>query len=310
MRNRVIHGVHGTFAVWRATGYVLPRMARYLSGPTLPLGKWNGLPIYLTTIITALFVAGLVATAILTSLGSPLLGLFVFGMPLQPPWTLWRLFTYVFIGPINFFTPFSIFFFYWMSVGIETHLGRQVLTRLLVLLVLVVPAVAAFWWWGLGLSTSTIGVYNYMLNSGLLVAFATLYPNTEAFGWVPFRWIAFACIFCGSLMLMAEHSWDGIAQLWISCAVGFGYIRHAVELEHDDYESPVVRVKQLFRRKPKLRVMPSPSTSQYRAVLDEPASELDVLLDKIAKSGMSSLTAREKATLEKAREALIRKDQQ
>jgi hypothetical protein len=297
------------FALWRANGYLLTRMARYLSGPTLPLGKWNGVPIYLTTIITAMFVAGLVGTAIVTAVGSPLLVLFVFAMPLQPAWTLWRLFTYVFIGPINFFTPFSILFFYWMSVGIETHLGRKVLTRLLVLLVLVVPAVAAFWWWGLGLRTDTTTVYNYMLNSGLLVAFAALYPNTEAWGWIPFKWIAFACIFCGSLMLMAEHSWDGIADLWISCAVGFGYLRYAKELEYDDYESPMGRVKQLFRRKPKLRVMPAPDTAKYHARVDEPESELDVLLDKIAKSGMSSLTPKERSTLEKAREALMRKDQ-
>ena len=298
------------FALSRASGYVLTRMARYLSGPTLPLGKWNGLPIYLTTIITAVFVIGLVGTAILTAVGSPFVGWFIFAMPLRPPWTLWRLLSYVFIGPVNFFTPFSILFFYWMSVGIETHLGRGVLTRLLVLLILVVPAVAAFWWWGLGVKTDSSVVYNYMLNSGLLVAFATLYPNTEAWGWVPFKWIAFACIFCGSLMLMADHSWHGIAELWISCAIGFAYIQHSKELEHDDYESPLLRVKQLFRRKPKLRVVPAPSTSQYRAVLDEPESELDVLLDKIAKSGMGSLTAKEKATLEKAREALMRKDQQ
>jgi hypothetical protein len=35
---------------------------------------------------------------------------------------------------------------------------------------------------------------------------------------------------------------------------------------------------------------------------------LDVLLDKIAKSGMGSLTPKERAQLEKAREALMRKD--
>jgi hypothetical protein len=237
--------------------------------------------------------------------GAPFLGLFVFTMPLQPPWTIWRLFSYPFVSQVSFFTPFSIMFFYWMSVGIETHLGRVVLTRLLLLLVLTVPAVAAFWWWVLGMPTDTFSTSTYMLSSGLLVGFATLYPNTEAWGWIPFKWIAFACIFCGSLMLMADHSWHGIAELWVSCAVGFGYINHAKDMEHDDYVSPVARVKELFRRKPKLRVVPAPSNEAMNA----PDTELDVLLDKIAKSGINSLTAKEKATLEKAREALIRKDQ-
>ncbi|MDR3405620.1 MAG: hypothetical protein P4L99_24200 [Chthoniobacter sp.] len=282
-------------------------MARYLSGPTQPLGKWNNIPIYLTTILTAVFVAGLIGTALLTAARSLLLEAFVFSMPLRPAWTLWRLFTYVFVSPVNFFTPFAILCFYWFAVGIETHLGRVVVSRLLILLVLVPPAVGAFCWWVLGVPSGVAD--NYLLTSGLLVAFATLYPTTEAWGWIPFKWIAFACIFSGSLMLLSSHDWLGIAELWISCAVGFGYIRHAKDLEYEDYVSPVARVQQLFRRKPKFRVVPAPSNASYREAMNEPESELDVLLDKIAKSGMSSLTAKEKATLEKAREALMRKDQ-
>jgi hypothetical protein len=298
---------HRRFAVWRANGYVLALMARYLSGPTQPLGTWKNIPIYLTTILTALFVVGFIATAVLASMGSLVLQFLVFSLPLYPSWTLWRLVTYPFINPVNFFTPFGIFFFYWFCVGIETHLGRMVVTRLLILLISVPVVIGALCWWGLGMESGFAG--NMLLTAGLLVAFATLYPNTEAGGWVPFKWIAFACIFCGSLMMLPGHQWLDLGELWISCAVGFAYIRHAKELEYDDYESPMLRVKQLFRRKPKLRVMPAPSTSQYRAVLDEPESELDVLLDKIAQSGMSSLTPKERATLEKAREALMRKDQ-
>jgi len=284
-------------------------MARYLSGPTQPFGKWNNISIYLTTILTAVFVAGLIGTALLTAARSPLLEAFVFTMPLRPAWTVWRLLTYVFVSPVNFFTPFAILCFYWFSVGIETHLGRVVITRLLLLLVLVPPAVGAFCWWVLGISSGAAD--NYLLTSGLLVAFATLYPNTEAWGWIPFKWIAFACIFCGSLMMLASHDWLSIAELWISCAVGFAYIRHAKDLEYDDYVSPVARVQQLFQRKPKFRVVPAPAAGNYRtaAAAEEPESELDGLLDKIAKSGINSLTTKEKATLEKAREALIRKDQ-
>ena len=282
-------------------------MARYLSGPTQPFGKWNGIPIYLTTILTALFVVGMIGTAIMQAGDAMLLEAFAFKMPLHPAWSLWRLFTYVFINPVDFFTPFSIFFFYWFCVGIETHLGRGVATRLLVLLTLVPVVFCAVCWWGLGLRSGVAG--NFFLTASLLVAFATLYPSTEAMGWVPFKWMSFACIFCGSLMLLAAHNWLGIAELWLCCLAAFLYIRHAKELEYDDYISPFSRVKDLFRRKPKFHVVPAPSNSSYRETLNEPASELDTLLDKIAKSGMNSLTAKEKATLEKAREALIRKDQ-
>jgi len=282
-------------------------MARYNSSPTLPLGHWNSFPIYLSTILAAVLGAGLLGSAILNSVGLQYLRLFVFAMPLDPPWWVWRLFTYVLIDQVSFFSPFAILFFYWVSVGIETHLGRIVFTRLLALLTLVPPAAAAIWWWGFDHSSIISG--NYMLLGGLIVSFATLYPNADAWNWIPFKWMAFACIASGSFMLLGTQKWFEIAQLWASCLAGFLYIRQAKEVEYDDHESIITRVKRFFRRKPKLRVMPSPSSSAYRSTANEPASEMDVLLDKIAKSGMSSLTAKEKATLEKAREALLRKDQ-
>jgi hypothetical protein len=300
--------MHEKFAVGRASGYVFPLMARYYSGQNQPLGTWNNLPIYLTTILTAALVVGLIGSAVLMAGRSPLLEGLILVVPLQPSWSIWRLFTYVFVEQISFFTPFSIFFFYWFSVGIETHLGRIALARLLVLLVLAPAILGAFWWWALGVPTATAGVF--LLTSGMLVAFATLYPKTEAMGWVPFKWVAFACIFCGSLMLFANRDWPGLSQLWFTCAVGFAYIWHAKEQEYDDYIPPLRRLKEFFRPKPKFRVVPTPETPRYRApILDEPVSELDVLLDKIAKSGMASLTAKEQAQLQKAREALMRKDQ-
>lgn len=284
-------------------------MARYNSSPTQPLGHWNNLPIYLTTILSAVLAVGLIGTAVMNASEPQFLRLFVFAMPLDPVWWIWRVVTYVLISPVSFFSPFAILFFYWVAVGIETHLGRPVLTKLLLLLALTPPAVAAVWWWGFGHSSIISG--ENMLLGGLIVSFATLYPNADAWNWIPFKWMAFACIACGTFMLMGAHQWFEIAQLWASCLAGFLYIRQAKEVEYDDYQSPLTRVKQLFRRKPKLRVLPSPRTSAYEAavVASEPASEIDTLLDKIAKSGMSSLTAKEKATLEKAREALIRKDQ-
>ena len=285
-------------------------MARYYSGKNQPLTHWNNLPIYLTTILSALLVVGLVLSAVLMSSASPLLSLFVFEMPLEPPWSLWRLFTYVFVGRVSFFSPFGILFFYWMAVGIETHLGRPKLAWLLALLTLVTPAASAFWWWVLGTPSSTLAFDNYMLLSGLLVAFATLYPNTEAWGWVPFKWVAFACIFCGSLMLLAQQYWLGIAQLWGSCAVGFAFIRQVMEKEYDDYESPLARLGKLFERKPKFRVLPTPVTRRRDVEEADEIESIDPLLDKIARSGMASLTAKERACLEKAREALIKKDRE
>lgn len=285
-------------------------MARYYSGNNQPLTTWNNLPIYLTTIITACFFVGLILSAVLMSAQSSILYWLAFTMPLEPSWTVWRLFTYVFVGKVSFFTPFSIFFFYWMAVGIETHLGRPKLAWLLVLITLVSPAVAAGWWWAAGVPWNSLRLDNYMLFSGLLTAFATLYPRTEAWGWVPFKWVAFACIFCGSLMLLAQGTWLELEQLWFSCAVGFGFIRYSVEQEYDDYESPVARLTTWWKRR-KFRVVREPGEAAPRrrnTSDDDLAEEMDTLLDKIAKSGIDSLTSKERARLEKAREALLKRE--
>jgi len=282
-------------------------MARYSSGNHPPLSHWNNLPIYLATILSGAFIAGYATTAILISMRSPAIGWLGFTIPLRPAWSLWRLVSYVFADQVSFFTPFAILFFYWMSVGIETHLGRTALAKLLFLIVLVAPAVSAVWW-ALGIPSSVSG--NYAFLGGLLVAFATLYPNTEAWGWIPFKWVAFACIVCGSLMLLAGHDWIGLSVLWASCVAGFAYIRHAKELEYEDYESPLIRFAKRFRRQPKLRVLPSPSTRDRRIEEADEIESIDPLLDKIARSGMTSLTPKERARLEKAREALLKKDRE
>jgi hypothetical protein len=249
-------------------------MARYCTGNHQPLGNWNNIPIYLTTILTAVFATGLATTVVLLSMGSPALVWFAFDMPLVPAWSIWRLLSYVLIGQVDLFTPFAILCFYWWSVGVETHLGRVILTKLLLLLALVGPAVCVVWW-AFGVPTAIAGSYAFI--GGLLVAFATLYPNTEVWGWIPFKWFAFACLVCGSLMLLPQHRWIELSELWAACAVGFGYMRYAKEMEHDDYESPFAQFVSRFRR-PKFRVLPSPSPRSRRVEEPDEIESIDPLL--------------------------------
>jgi hypothetical protein len=284
-------------------------MARYYSGQNQPLTNWNNLPIYLTTILTAVLVAALIVQVIAESAGFSLARLLAFSMPLIPGWSLWRLITHVLVQQISFFTPFALLCFYWWSVGVETHMGRAVLSKLLLVLALTTPAVGAVWWWVFHVPSGSLG--SYAFTSGLLIAFTTLYPNTEAWGWIPFKWLAFACITCGSLMLLASHAWVELSQLWASCAVGFAYMRHANEKEHDDYESPFQRLSFWFKSR-KFKVVKEPGAAPARqfasAAGADAQSEVDRLLDKIAKSGLASLSAKERSQLEKASEELSRKD--
>src|SRR5438034_318034 len=116
-------------------------MARYLSRESEPYGKWKGIPIYLTTILCAALVAGLFVTAFLRSAGSPLISNLVFALPVSH-WTGWlAVFSYPLVDKVTFFTPFAIMIFYWLAVGVESHLGRGPLVKLLILITLTPVAV-------------------------------------------------------------------------------------------------------------------------------------------------------------------------
>ena len=294
-------------------------MARYLSRESEPFGKWKGIPIYLTTLLCAALIAGLVATAFLGSAKSPLVGWLIFSLPMNH-WSEWvSVLSYPFIDDISFFTPFSIMVFYWLAVGVETHLGRGPLVKLLLIITLTPVAIAAVAWWGFSIPTSfpsiSLGVLHgtSLILAALLIAFATLYPNAEFWGWVPFKWVAFACLVCGSLMAVARHDWMSVAALWLSCLGAFQFIRHAVEQEYDDHVPLGVRLRSWFQRKPKFRVLPRRrDTISSRPNADygdnEPETEMDILLDKIARNGLASLSSNERARLELAREELLKKE--
>ena len=291
-------------------------MARYMSRDTEPLAKWRGMPIYLTTILTALLTAGFLVSAVLTAARSPWLRSLTFMTPVTS-WSGWlSVLSYAFVSRVDFFTPLGIVCFYWWAAGIETHLGRGPLVRLLGLLVLLPVAFLSI------LSLSSIGdgvlAGQFFITAGLLIAFATLYPNAEWAGWVPFKYLAFASILCGSLMFVADRNWLGVAELCLVCAASFFFMRHAIEQEYDDHGNEdhrqlAARIRRWFQRKPKFRVVPrTRDTLATRAPEkgsdDEIEDEVDELLEKIARNGLASLSANERERLEQAREELLKKE--
>lgn len=286
-------------------------MPRYLSRETEPFGKWKGVPIYLTTIIVAVMIVGLIVCAMIQATGSRVFLEAGFYVPRNGWANILAVFTYPLIDRLNFFTLFGIYVFYSWSVGIETHMGRTVLSRLLIMLVTVPAALATALYYGLHSSGSLLG--NYYLAAGLLVAFATLYPNAEVFGFIPFKYFAVACVFLGSLMALAERDALPLIALWSSCLVGFLYIRYALDQEYDDAIPLSARIRHFFRRKPKFRVVRKDEIPPAERWAPDPepdavTAEVDAILDKVARSGLDSLTSAERKKLELARQALNRRD--
>jgi len=269
---------------------------------TQPLTWIGRAPVYAATILVALFVAGMIATVLLSSARADILP---FAFSPQAFWKkafIWQLFTHPLIDYPSFFYLFGLLFAYWFGVGIETYLGRRIFVRLLFLLCLV-PALTATLWWLTSHNVLLSGASN--LSIGLFIAYATLYPNAELWNWITMKWLAFAGIVLNSLMFFPERRWDQLSVFLAACATAHFYTGY----EQGRWSFPRFRFAQ---RKPVLRVVPRSTGAVVPTTREEPENELDSevdeLLEKIARNGIASLSAKERAKLELAREELLKKE--
>jgi len=272
-----------------------------------PLRYFKGYPIYLTGYLTLAMAIGIVIVVFLESAGvsSELL---VFNSRLFLRGWVWQPFTYIFVNQISFFTPLGLFCFYSWGVQVEQFLGRR---RFLAVCAILVGVPVAYCL-GLHAFRHPAGAQsNYFLICGILIAYATIYPDMEYIGWVPLKWFAFACVFCGSLMYFPNHAWLELVMLWLDCFAGYACIQYA----RGNFTLPKFKMPSL-RSTPKFRVVPKTETRRgfmnvELPVVPEESEEvnsINPLLDKIAKSGLDSLTPAERRKLDQARENLLKKN--
>jgi len=271
-----------------------------------PITFWGRVPVYAIGVITAAYAVGLILCVLFeTARISVVPAMFAPRAFLRG--ALWQPFTFSFVGGVSFFTLLGLMCLYSWGVEVERHLGRARFLTLFALLVLVQPALSLVWWLVFGVPVALGG--SYAVTAALLIAFATIYPNIEYFGWIPLKWFAFACFAIGSLMYFPAHDWVGLSMLWAACGAAFGYVRSLQQGRTFDLAG---KVRTLFRPRPRLSVVPRerPPAGPIprRGNARDPVDSIDAILEKISKSGMASLTARERATLEKVRETLIKKE--
>jgi len=272
-----------------------------------PLGHVGRVPVFAATIFAALYVIGMVVTVIIRTVGGDL-SLFIFStQQFYGHGWLWQPFTCTFVNGPNFFFVFSAIFSYQFGVEYERFFGRRTYLILNALLLATIVLVLGAWHFA-GSPGEHYSMYTICI--GLIVAYATLYPNLEYLGWVPFKFIAFACIFIDSLNYLGQViDWHGLSVMLAICGVSFGFTRY--KKLGGSLEIPALaRRLNPFRRRPKFRVLPSPEGSGPRGSFGESAqASVDAILDKIAQKGFASLTQTERDQLEKAREILNKKRQ-
>jgi hypothetical protein len=182
---------------------------------------------------------------------------------------------------------------------VERFIGRRAYS-LLYLLLLLLPSVFLTLW-GLrervGLSGSAA------LHFGIFIAFATIYPNAELLFRITAKWAALILAAAYTLQLLAYHVWSEMAMLWLTLAAAFLYIRmRGVGPELVWWDN----LKTRLRPKPKFTVVPKQNTRRV-VEPDDVYASVDPILDKIAKSGIGSLTTAERRALDRARNRLLKK---
>ena len=211
---------------------------------------------------------------------------------------VWRVASYGLVNPPSLQFVIDMLMFVWFGREVERYFGRKKYLWLYAYIYLVTPVL--FTLLGLWLPMVRVGETG---SFALFVAFATITPDAMLMFNVLAKWAALILVGIFSLMALAYHDTAGLISLWATCGFAFAFVRH-----HQGHISlPDLR---FWRRKPKFRVLPDlPATGNEtaRSAREEAQAEMDALLDKIARSGIASLSAKERAKLEKARERLMKK---
>ena len=295
-----------------------------------PLFWVRGRPIHVTTLLVGVHLFALVASSLL-------IGLRLFD-PL--PWMVfkgtdilhgqvWRAVTYVFVHTpedgLWFLIDMAMLFYFGREV--ERYFGRKVFAALYGGLTLTAPLVLlALRLVGGGGSAMSIDGGN-LVHFGVFIAFVTLYPNVQFFFSIPAVWIAGAFLAIYTLSSFSEHNWNKLTVLWASVFVAFFGTRYASV--GSEAFGPLGNFRAYFPRRSPPRA--APARLKPRRAVDAPAhagrstgvsvggvpgvgraddvhESIDPLLDKISKHGLASLTNSERATLERARVSLLRKE--
>jgi membrane associated rhomboid family serine protease len=269
---------------------------------------WMGrFPVDVTTILVGVHVICAILTAFLFTAGTG--GVLNYAMfdsaQVLFHGQVWRLITYAFVHPPHEYAllwfAIEMYMLFFFGREVERFIGQRAYIWMYTLLLLVPALVLTLW--GLGRQTALVG--SGTPHFAVFVAFVTIYPNAQFFLRIPAKWIFLILAAIGTLSALAAHDWQSLVVLWTSIAAAFLFI------EWRGAGPELAWLKNLtfsIRPKPKLYVVQK--SSERRVVEpDDVYASVDPILDKIAKSGIGSLTVSERRALDRARNRLLKESE-
>lgn len=262
---------------------------------------WVGrVPVDVTTILVGVHVVCAIAAAIFIFAGISLSPLIFDSAPVLAQGQVWRLATYAFVHAPSMLLWFAIEMYMLVIFGreVEKHIGQQPYCVLYGALILAPTIILTAW--GLGERAGLAG--SPALHFGIFVAFATIYPSAELLLRITAKWMTLILAAIYSLQLLAYHDWTNLVAVWASMAVAFLFIRfRGAGPELVWWEQARARLQP----KPKFKVVPK--DAPMRREEDDVSESVDPILEKIARSGIGSLTPSERRALDRARARLLKK---
>jgi len=215
----------------------------------------------------------------------------------------WTLISYMFMHEDIFHILFNMLILFFIGKIFEEYLGERKFTfvylcggmaggLLALTLYKIIPALSS-----LASESVILGASAGVM--AIVAATATLLPNYSIFfifiGSVPLKWIALAYFFLDLISIRIGNPGGHITHLG-GAMLGFFYINQLNK--GNDWAAPFVK---LFQKKHKTN-MKVVSRLTRTPVAPEKNKEqiVDEILDKISKTGMESLSEKEKQTLKKA----------
>jgi membrane associated rhomboid family serine protease len=269
---------------------------------------WMGrYPVDVTTMLVGLHIACAILTALVFAAGhSGFVNYLMFDS--AEVWSgaqIWRLVTYAFIHPplgsALLWFAIEMYMLFVFGREVERFIGQRAYIALYLTLLLLPAAILTMW--GLFARTGMAG--SGPLHFAIFVAFATIYPNVELLLRIMAKWVALILAGIGTLSALAAHDWQTLVVLWTSIGAAFLF----VELRGAGPELAWLHnFKARMRPRARFQVVQKSSTRRVVEPEDVYAS-VDPILDKIAKSGIGSLTASERQALDRARNRLLKKSE-
>jgi len=263
-------------------------------------------PLHVPTLLVITHVACLIATCFLLAFGGgAILNLLLFdSAQVLHAGRFWQLASYAFVhspSPMEvLFFAIEMYMLFIFGREVERYIGRRAFLALYAILLLAPPLLLTLVgaWIRAGLAGSSL------IHFAIFIAFAALYPSVELFFLrIMAKWVALIFVAAYSLSLLAYHRWAELAVLWLSVGIAWGFIHlQSAGLEMNWLSGWTSR----WRSRRNLRVVPSP-TPRRAGEQEDIYDTIDPVLEKISKSGISSLTASERRMLDRARNRLLKK---